>query len=98
MQGKKIYIVKRPSGVFYSEELIPKAGGNVFRLVRMAAVRALELSMGKPSLIENALTDKVATIALEEIAQGKITYVPKKKSSKNEAENEPEPEPVVALG
>ena len=98
MLDKKKNVVKRPTEVFCTEALISQSGGNVFRLVRMAAVRALELSMGKPSLIENALTDKVATIALEEIAQGKITYVPKKKSSKNEAENEPEPEPVVALG
>ena len=96
MKDNKRYAVKRPSGEFCTEELISKSGGNVFRLVRMAAVRALELSLGKPALIDNVSTDKVATIALEEIAQGKIVYVEKKKSRKKEEEEEPELETAAA--
>lgn len=54
------------------EELLPRSGGSVYRLVRMAAVRATELSDGKPSLLKKPSSDKVTTIALEEISQGKI--------------------------
>ena len=63
------------------EELLPKADGSIYKLVRMATNRALELSEGKPRLIENPSSDKITTIALEEIAQGKIvskTYASKK--------------------
>ena len=54
------------------EELLPKANYSVYRLVRMAAERALELADGKPPLIKNPGTDKLTSIALEEIYQGKI--------------------------
>ena len=63
------------------EELLPKADGSIYKLVRMATNRALELSEGKPRLIESPSSDKITTIALEEIAQGKIvskTYASKK--------------------
>ena len=54
------------------EELLPRAGGSVYRLVRMAAKRALELSDGKPCLIEKPSSDKFTTMALEEIRKGKV--------------------------
>ena len=54
------------------EDLLPRAGGSVYRLARMAANRALELSDGKPPLVEIPQTDKITTIALEEIRQGKV--------------------------
>ncbi len=53
------------------ENLLPRAGGSVYKLVRMAANRALEISEGKPALVK-AGTDKPTTIALEEILQGKV--------------------------
>ena len=56
------------------EELLPKAGYSVYRLVRMAAVRALELADGKPALIKKNSSDKLTSIALEEIYQGKIEF------------------------
>ena len=56
------------------EDLLPKAGGSIYRLVRMAANRALELSDGKPTLIKNPSTDKATTTALEEIREGKVFY------------------------
>lgn len=72
------------------EELLPHAGGSVYRLVRMAANRATELSDGKPSLLQKTPSDKLTTIALEEIKQGKIEAkqvaekrATKKKSSLN---------------
>ena len=54
------------------EELLPRAGGSVYRLVRMAAKRALELSDGKPCLIDKPSSDKFTTMALEEIRKGKV--------------------------
>ena len=57
------------------EELLPKSGYSVYRLVRMAAIRALELADGKPQLIKTSSTDKLTSIALEEIYQGKIETI-----------------------
>ena len=61
------------------ETMLPQAGGGIFVLVRIAILRALELADGKPSLIKNVSTDKVTTIALREIAEGKVAYLNKKK-------------------
>ena len=36
------------------EKLLPRSGGSVYRLIRMAAGRALEISEGNPSLINNS--------------------------------------------
>ena len=60
------------------EDLLPKAEMSIYRLVCMASNRALELSEGKPSLIEKPASDKITTIALEEIAKGKIHIKPAK--------------------
>ncbi len=54
------------------ENLLPSAGNSVYRLIRMAANRALEISDGKPCLIKSPSSDKATTMALEEIIQGKV--------------------------
>ncbi|MCK5082960.1 MAG: DNA-directed RNA polymerase subunit omega [Candidatus Omnitrophica bacterium] len=54
------------------EELLPRAKHSIYKLVRMASTRALELSDGGRCLAENITTEKFTTMALEEIAQGKI--------------------------
>ncbi|MCK5014622.1 MAG: DNA-directed RNA polymerase subunit omega [Candidatus Omnitrophica bacterium] len=54
------------------EELLPRAGYSIYKLVSMAATRALDLSDGRRCLAENIKTEKFTTMALEEIAQGKI--------------------------
>lgn len=54
------------------EELLPRSGHSIYRLVRMAAMRAMEISDGHPCLIKNPVSNKATTMALEEIAQGKI--------------------------
>ena len=54
------------------EKLLPRSGHSVYRLVRMAANRALELAEGKPPLIKHPTAGKETTIALEEILQGKL--------------------------
>lgn len=61
-------------------------GGGIFSLVRLAMIRALELASGKPSLINHASSDKVTTIALEEIAQGKIIFMNKELHQKKVVE------------
>ena len=65
------------------EELLSHAGGSVYRLIRIAARRALEISEGQPILIKNPSSDKATTIALEEIAQGKVVYKNGKGSGKS---------------
>ena len=54
------------------ELLLPKAGNSIYRLVRLASNRAMELAEGKPRLINNPSSEKTATIALEEIMHGKV--------------------------
>ena len=54
------------------EDLLPRANYSIYKLVSMATARALELSDGKRCLIENPSSGKLTTMALEEIAQGKI--------------------------
>ena len=54
------------------ENLLPRASHSVYKLVRMASKRALELADGQPSLIEKISSEKTATIALEEIFNAKV--------------------------
>ncbi len=59
------------------EDLLDKTD-SIYKLTVLAARRALELNMGVPKLIET--TDKNPIIvALEEIAEGKISYKDAKK-------------------
>ena len=54
------------------DQLVPKVGGGVFGLARVAMLRAIEIHFGSPPLIDHLSTDKETTIALNEIAQGRI--------------------------
>jgi DNA-directed RNA polymerase omega subunit len=56
------------------ENLLSKSGNSLYKLVVIASKRALDLTEGKPKLIEslNLVTTKPSTIALKEIGQGKI--------------------------
>ena len=54
------------------EDLLPRANYSIYKLVSMASARALELSDGKRCLVDNPSSEKLTTMALEEIAQGKI--------------------------
>ena len=54
------------------EELL-KDGGSLYKLVLLASKRALELSQGAPPLVKTSSVQP-ATIALEEIRQGQVTY------------------------
>lgn len=59
------------------EELTRKTG-SVYKLVNLASRRAAELNSGVAPLIQSE-SKKVATIALEEIRQGLVTYKQKGK-------------------
>lgn len=68
------------------EELLRYADGSVYKLVRMASKRAMELAEGKPPLVEKPLSDKETSIALEEISKGKVvskTIAEKETKGKN---------------
>ena len=54
------------------ENLLPKAGGSIYRLIRLASKRASELADNKPNLIDAPSSQKMATIALNEISAGKV--------------------------
>ena len=53
------------------EELLPKANGSVYKLVRMASRRALEISETGGKMVDASSITKLTTIALDEIRQGK---------------------------
>jgi len=54
------------------EKLLPKANHSVYKLVKLASKRAVELADGAPKLIEAPSFLKTTTIALDEIASGKV--------------------------
>jgi len=54
------------------EKVIDKADNSLYKLVILASKRALELSEGAPSLIETHPEVKHTTVALREIAEGRI--------------------------
>lgn len=55
------------------EDLLPRVGLSQYRLVRLAMVRALEIHHGSPSLVAFHPAEKATTVALREIAQGRVT-------------------------
>lgn len=59
------------------EKLLEKVG-STYKLVILAARRALELNDGAPRLVETDPKKKPLVVALEEIVQGKVTFRPKK--------------------
>lgn len=52
------------------QDLLSKTG-SIYKLVILASKRALELSAGAPRMIETD-SEKISSIALEEIAQGRV--------------------------
>ncbi|MBU3911481.1 MAG: DNA-directed RNA polymerase subunit omega [Candidatus Omnitrophica bacterium] len=58
---------------YMPREKVLKNGDSIFKITLLAAKRAVELENGAKKLIETDST-KFSTIALEEIAQGKVRY------------------------
>jgi len=61
------------------ERLVDKKHDSVYKLVILASKRALELAEGQPQLVATEKFLKPSTIALYEIAEGKIEYRKSKK-------------------
>lgn len=56
------------------ESLLDKSGGSIYKLVILASKRALEIAEGQPKLVEVDSSTKPSSIALSEIAEGKLKY------------------------
>ncbi|MFA5356757.1 MAG: DNA-directed RNA polymerase subunit omega [Candidatus Omnitrophota bacterium] len=56
------------------EDLLDKSEHSIYKLVILASKRALEIAEGQPKLVEEGSSLKPSTIALHEIAAGKVYY------------------------
>ena len=54
------------------EELLPKTSNSVYRLVRLASMRATELATTGVNLVQASADQKLTTTALDEIRAGKV--------------------------
>lgn len=54
------------------DKLLKKSNNSVFKLVNLAAMRAVEIAEGKPKLVAEKGEIKPSTTALHEIAAGQI--------------------------
>jgi len=54
------------------EKLLDKSEGSIYKLVNLAAKRALEIADGQPKLVNVNAAVKPSTVALYEIAAGRI--------------------------
>jgi DNA-directed RNA polymerase omega subunit len=54
------------------EKLIDKTKGSMYKLCVLVARRALELAEGAPRLVDAPSEIKVTTLAMQEIAEGKV--------------------------
>ncbi len=61
------------------EKLLEKVG-SMYKLVILAAKRALELSEGSPKLVEASPREKPGLIALREIAEERVSFRLKKEA------------------
>ena len=62
------------------ENIIDKSNGSIYKLVILASRRALEIAEGQPKLVAMDSSIKPSTIALHEIAEGKVFIASGKKS------------------
>ncbi len=54
------------------EKLLDKSAESIYKLVILASKRALEIAEGQPKLVEISAAIKPSTIALHEIAEGRV--------------------------
>jgi DNA-directed RNA polymerase omega subunit len=54
------------------QDILDKSDNSVYKLVIMASKRALEIAEGQPRLVELDANIKPSTVALAEIAAGKV--------------------------
>ena len=58
----------------YLVDLLDKTDSSIYKLVILATKRALEIAAGAPALVEADANIKPTTIALREIAEGKVKF------------------------
>jgi len=56
------------------EDMLDKSDNSIYKLVILASKRALEIAEGQPKLVDVDSSLKPSTIALHEIAEGKVRY------------------------
>lgn len=56
------------------EKLLDKSNDSIYKLVILASKRAIEIADGQPKLVEADASVKPSTVALNEIAAGKVRY------------------------
>jgi len=54
------------------EKLLDKSNDSIYKLVILASKRALEIAEGQPKLVDANSATKPSTVALYEIASGKV--------------------------
>ncbi|HTY45209.1 MAG TPA: DNA-directed RNA polymerase subunit omega [Patescibacteria group bacterium] len=54
------------------EKLLDKSDNSIYKLVIMTSRRALEIAEGQPRLVEMDASVKPSTVALYEVAQGRL--------------------------
>ena len=54
------------------EKLLDKSNNSIYKLVILASKRALEIAEGQPKLVDANSATKPSTVALYEIASGKV--------------------------
>ena len=54
------------------ENMLDKSCGSIYKLVILASKRALEIAEGQPKLVADDASVKPSTVALHEIAEGKV--------------------------
>jgi len=54
------------------EKLLDKSLGSIYKLVILASKRALEIAEGQPKLVSDDASVKPSTVALHEIAAGRV--------------------------
>ena len=62
------------------EGLLDKSMGSIYKLVILAAKRALQIAEGQPRLVAAPASMKPSTVALHEIEAGKVFCVASKKA------------------
>ncbi len=59
-------------GYVERENMLDKSERSIYKLVNLAAKRALEIAEGQPRLVDDKADIKPSTIALHEIAEGRV--------------------------
>ncbi|MDD2680050.1 MAG: DNA-directed RNA polymerase subunit omega [Candidatus Omnitrophica bacterium] len=59
-------------GYVEREKMLDRSENSIYKLVNLAAKRALEIAEGQPKLVAESAAAKPSTIALHEISDGKV--------------------------